>query len=525
MNSDLPVGQELANQLAKCSKELNRRVGLLVNRQGKIEWVIIGSATQLYLPDIGRLRVNPGRLRGIRLIRSHLSGTELLQPDDFSDLCKLRLDMIISVEVKENSRVGRLEIAHLLPENPKNQIWNSTVYSDTGAQPDDCNEFLETLESELSKTADTLRKVGTEPAILVGVDTARGPRMDPRIAEMKLLCKSAGIQVVESVVQKRPKEDPRFALGKGKLEEIILKSLQLGVDILIFAQDLTPGQMRSITGATELKIIDRTQLILDIFAQNANTRDGKIQVELAQLKYTLPRLIRQNTGMSRLMGGIGGRGPGEQKLEIDRRRIRDKIRQCERQLIQLKKQRHTQRKRRQREDLPIISIVGYTNAGKSTLLNALTHSKVLVEDKLFATLDPTTRRLRFPHEREVILADTVGFIQELPKDLVNAFRATLEELHDADLLIHLIDCSNPDFEAHKRAVETILADLEIVQKQTLLVFNKIDLIDKEEVLSLCETWEAIPLSALNPKTLPPVLERAAEILWKKGKSASPSDLS
>jgi GTP-binding protein HflX len=283
--------------------------------------------------------------------------------------------------------------------------------------------------------------------------------------------------------------------------------------LLIFDQNLSPVQIRTISAMTDLKVIDRSQLILDIFARRAHTLDGKVQVELAQLKYILPRLTGRGTAMSRLMGGIGGRGPGETKIEIDRRRIRDRIRRLERQLAELSKGRLQRRQKRIKTGVPIVSIVGYTNAGKSTLLNALTQSEVLTEDLLFATLDTSTRRLRFPEEREVIITDTVGFIRELPKSLLGAFKATLEELADAHLLLHVVDISNPRFEEQIRAVDRILHDLELHRIPRVLVFNKIDLIPEEEISPYCRRFEAVAVSARKRETFSDLLREMEERCW------------
>jgi GTP-binding protein HflX len=268
---------------------------------------------------------------------------------------------------------------------------------------------------------------------------------------------------------------------------------------------LNPAQVKSITDLTDLKVIDRTQLILDIFSQRAQSRGGKIQVELAQLQYLLPRLVTQNTAMSRLTGGIGGRGPGETKLEINRRRVRDRINRLEKQIHRLQKNRSTKSKRREKGELPIISIVGYTNAGKSTLLNALTNSEVHAENRLFATLDPTSRRLRFPRDTEAIITDTVGFIRNLPKELFNAFRATLEELSKADLLLHVVDISDRRFENQIKACERILEELDLSHIPTMRVFNKEDRFPEKQILqNICHRYNAVAVSALQPETLLPL---------------------
>jgi GTP-binding protein HflX len=302
-------------------------------------------------------------------------------------------------------------------------------------------------------------------------------------------------------------------MGKGKLSDLVLKCLQTDSNLLIFDNELTPTQVKSLTDATELKIIDRTQLILDIFAHRAVTREGKIQVELAQLKYLLPRLATKNTAMSRLTGGIGGRGPGETKLEINRRRARERITRLNRELKKIRNQREGRRRLRNIRGLPVISIVGYTNAGKSTLLNALTHSKVKVENRLFATLDPSSRRLRFPREREVIITDTVGFIRDLPDDLMEAFAATLEELRDADLLLHVVDTSSPRMENQINSVKSILEQLDLIGIPTLLVLNKCDLIEPEEGALLSKKMGGIPISAHAPRTFSPLLDQMERLIW------------
>ncbi|HET6982230.1 MAG TPA: GTPase HflX, partial [Myxococcaceae bacterium] len=287
---------------------------------------------------------------------------------------------------------------------------------------------------------------------------------------------------------------------------------------LVFDRDLSPSQSRHIAEETSLKVLDRTQLILDIFAQRAQSADGKVQVELAQLKYLLPRLTQSDDSLSRLAGGIGGRGPGETKLEIDRRRVRDRIAHLERRIEHLSRERQVRRGRRERRELPVISIVGYTNAGKSTLLNALTHSDVVAEDKLFATLDPTSRRLRFPEEREVIITDTVGFIRDLPPDLVNAFRATLEELDDASLLLHVVDASDPAHDAQVEAVEQILETLGLLSKPRILVWNKADRVDPELVRTLIQTRGGVAISASTGAGLQSLLHKADRTLFAEGAS-------
>jgi GTP-binding protein HflX len=337
-----------------------------------------------------------------------------------------------------------------------------------------------------------------------------------RVHELRELCRTAGIQVVDVAIQRRPEPDPRYLIGRGKLEDVLVRAMQYDASVLIFDPDLSPGQAHAVSAFTDLKVIDRTILILDIFAQRARSRDAKLQVELAQLRYRLPRLQEENTMMSRLVGGIGGRGPGETKLEIGRRRARERLHRLEKDIEQTRQQRKGRRAAREGRGLPVVAIVGYTNAGKSTLLNSLTGSEVLVEDKLFATLDPTTRRLRFPRERELILADTVGFIRDLPKDLAQAFHATLEELDDADLLLHVVDAADPDRDAHIAAVERILGDLELAETPRLLVYNKVDRLLPEEKAILVASGRNLAISALDRPTILPLLAAMEHALWREG---------
>lgn len=330
------------------------------------------------------------------------------------------------------------------------------------------------------------------------------------MVELKELARSCEIDVVDTFIKKRVNRPVKHIIGKGTMRDLIIRGLQLGANLLVFDGELNLSQLRSITDITDLRVIDRTQLILDIFARRAKTRSGKIQVELAQLKYMLPRLITKNTAMSRLTGGIGTRGPGETKLEINRRRTRDRIHILEKDIKKVRRRRKQLRSRRKKKNIPIVSIIGYTNAGKSTLLNTLTKSHIYTEDLLFATLDPTSRRVRFPRDMELIITDTVGFIRDLPRDLVTAFAATLDELHQADLLLHVIDASNPLFPEQIQAVETILKMLALDHLEVFRLLNKMDKVKSDLMVEYCTIYDAMPISATHAASLRGLIKKTED---------------
>ena len=497
------VTPELARQLAEISAEdLHRQVGVLVDRQGVVAHVIVGDAKGLLIPTLPRERGAKGRLKGLRLIHTHLDSSPLTQ-DDLMDLALLRLDAVAALTVADG-QPGAMQMAHLLPQPVDGHNWAIINARQVGALNLDFAALVASLEAELARLAAAGAGRSRERAILIGRHRGQPPggRGFPggTRGTGPLRRPEGGGHHHAAPPPVRPPlpHGQGQALGTGHPGPAAGRRT-----CWCSTPSSAPSQVRSITNFTELKVIDRTQLILDLFAQRARSREGKLQVEMAQVKYLLPRLVGRGDALSRLMGGIGGRGPGESKLEMDRRRLRERLHRLSQDLAGVRDERRERRQPRRRQHLPVLSIIGYTNAGKSTLFNALTHAAVLAEDRLFATLDPTSRRLRFPKEREVIITDTVGFIKNLPKNLLEAFKATLEELEDADLLIHVVDLSNPRFMEQMAAVDDILASLDLQDKPVLMVFNKIDLVDPNLAALQCRIHHGVAISALDDEPCRP----------------------
>ena len=515
VSSEQVVSVELARHLAALSRELGRQLGVLVARNGGVRRVLVGDASRLMIPEIGRLRGGVGRFRGLRLIHTHLRG-EPLSADDLNDLALLRLDLVATIQAQEDGLPGKIELAHLDPAAVSDDDGEADLFVRVSAPGVQALDFdfqatIRALETELARrTRGLAGRTERERVLVVGVAAD-----EETFAEALDLVRSTDVLVAGVVRQRRRRLDPRTIVGRGKINEIVLEGMRRGASVAIFDVDLKPAQARTFEDATGLKAVDRTQLILDVFAQRARSRDGKLQVELAQLKYALPRLTDKDAGLSRLTGGIGGRGPGETVLEVSRRRIRDRIRRLEQETVSLSRQRNVRRRRRREAAIPILSIVGYTNAGKSSLLNALTDSKVEAADKLFMTLDPTSRRLRFPREREVIITDTVGFISDLPGDLLTAFRATLEELSDADLLLHIVDAADARLERRLEAVHGLLQSLGLAALPQLLILNKADLVPAREMQHLMQRYDAVAVSATRRLGLERLIAAAAELLDAK----------
>ncbi len=539
------ISSELAWELAELSFALSRQIGLLINRKGEIEYVLVGTFNQIEIPELRGYRDYLARLKGLRLIHTHLTKngkSSGLDQEDLIDLAFLRLDLIGALEVNEKGEPGKIHLAHILPHEGffggslserEDQFFFFFKPKYVWDLRENFLELIKALEDEFERIKPLKDvKEKEDRALLILVREPQDPDWEERLQELKELARTAGVNVVGEAIQKRVALDPRYVIGKGKLVEVMIHAMRNRANLLIFDRELTPSQVRALTEVTDLRVIDRTQLILDIFAQRAKSREGKIQVEMAQLRYALPRLRAKDDAFSRLTGGIGGRGPGETKLEIDKRRIKDKMSRLERELSRISSERDLRRKRRRKLAYKVVALIGYTNAGKTTLLNALSRSNYLAEDKLFATLDPVTKAVRTRKGNIFLLTDTVGFIRDLPQELKKAFKATLEELYNVDLLLHIVDISHPNWENHIQSVERILEEIELINFPRLMVFNKIDLLQKRGDLSpnflskLLNQYGGIGISALTGEGLDELISQIESMLFTEGKTLpleTPSD--
>lgn len=478
-----PVTLDLARALARLSLELNEPVSVLIDRRGRVVTVALADAEDTPVPV--RAGEAESRLRGLRLVHVHPGGGGLSDAD-LTALFLGRLDAVVAVEAFGDATAPEFGAAHLAlvaPPTSEEEDWLIDPPSDlTTLERVDLLARVRALEEEMARSARAreVARSSAERAVLIGLDTGDGLEAQARLLELSELVRSAGATVARAEMQHRSRPDPKTLIGRGKLRELVSLAYHEDADLLVFDRELSPAQAREIEQATRLKVLDRTQVILDIFAQNARGREAQVQVELAQLQYQLPRLVGRGAAFSRLGGGIGTRGPGETKLEVDRRRIRDRITALEDEVGRISERRARTRKNRTASATPVVALVGYTNAGKSTLFNALAKSDALSRDALFATLRPTSREGWLPAlgswGGSVVYTDTVGFIRDLPDELVDAFRATLEELDDADLLLHVVDGAAPGAPDRVAAVERILDRLELTPPRRI-VLNKADAMD------------------------------------------------
>lgn len=517
MQSPQLVSQELAVKLADITEYINREISVYITRSGQIIEIAVGDNATVELPSFSGRR-GAGRLTGIRCIHTHLGGNPYLSGVDISALKNNKYDAMVAIGVVSPDFTKSELTFGLITGIDSNENYTAECYGPYSIEDAENINFVNTvstIERILDKQTGTASlQVMSERAILIGMEWGRNDSLwtvDDSLEELKQLADTAGATVIKKFIQKRPKPDPAFFIGRGKVQELALYAQQENIDLCIFDDELSPAQQRNIESVMGIRILDRTALILDIFAQRARTNEGKLQVELAQLQYTLPRIMGKGLMLSRLGGGIGTRGPGETKLEVDRRRIRDRIAFIKDQIEKVKAVRSLHRSKRKKNNVFEVSLVGYTNAGKSTLLNTLTNSDIYAKDQLFATLDPTTRQLTLPNKQEIIITDTVGFIQRLPHQLIAAFRSTLEVVTEADLLVHVIDVSHELYKEQAAAVHEVLKEIGAETKPVITVYNKIDKLPPDSKLAdrLALEEDTVCISAakkLNLESLQQMIE-------------------
>ncbi|MEZ4704228.1 MAG: GTPase HflX [Bdellovibrionota bacterium] len=501
---------ELAKYLVKLCSQVQQSIGISIARNGVVENITIGGYKEILPTSKTRLRNVASRLSGYRFVYCSFATT--FDQRILNDLETKRHDLLCKISMDERGIPSEVELAHLVPDPSGRDTIATQKFGSVLDMDIDFEEFISQLESDFQNIYMPQFLIEDQVKAILCYH-ALGKSVTPEdIHETIELSRTAGLKIVDIFSQKKGPMSPRTLFGSGKVQELYDRAIYKGADLILFHNNLTASQFRILGDLIELPLIDRTQLILDIFAQHAKTHEGKLQVELAQLKYTYPRLREKNTQMSRLVGGIGGRGPGETKLEIHRRRANEKITRLTRSIEQIRETRQSQRKMRQRNHVPQVSIVGYTNAGKSTLLNAMTQADALSEDKLFATLDPLSKKLRFPQDQEIIFTDTVGFIRDLPKELIEAFKATLEEIEMADLILHVIDGSNPNYESHIEVVDELLTQLHLSEIPQIKVFNKCDKIDAQSAENIAHQYGGYAISAMERKSFLPLLDHIQHFL-------------
>ncbi len=520
---------EFAQRLAAVSHDLAQPVCAYINRRGHVIRVGVGTPQKTKIPPLELPRYGAERLCGIRCVSTQLDADT---PSDASltAMAIQRLDALAVLTLsgkgaqnrggQASGYIDRTYLAHLIP-NPDPGWMLSPPLSLDALTQQDFLDLVDGLEEEFRREF-VAQQVDHDHdhVLIVGVLTKNfsQAQFGDRLAEVARLVETAGGDVLSTMQQRRHSLHPQTVVGDGKVQEIALAAQQLGANLIVFDHDLSPAQVRNLESRIGLRVVDRTEVILDIFAQRAQSRAGKLQVELAQLDYLMPRLIGRGRDMSRLGGGIGTRGPGETKLETERRAIQQRISRLQREVNQLQAHRSRLRQQRQKKDVPSIAVVGYTNAGKSTLLNTLTNAEVYTADQLFATLDPTTRRLTvqdadMPHPVSLVLTDTVGFIHELPASLMDAFRATLEEVTEADAILHVVDLSHAAWQNHIRSVTTILDAKPLVPGPALLVFNKVDQVSSDALSIAKERYpNAVFISARDRLGLETLRKRLVQLV-------------
>jgi GTP-binding protein HflX len=530
---DRLITPEFAQDLSTISTEIHHPVCAYINRRGQIVRVAVGTPEKTQIPPQELPRHGAERLSGIRCIATQLKG-ETPDTAALTAMAQQRLDALVLLIPTSNATEGRdgeatgdvkeAYLAHLVPDLETPWLVSPPLSLDDLTE-EDFDDLVDEWEAEFSEEGiETSRLHEVESkgdrVLLVGLMTEdmSPQRFQDSLDELTRLVESAGGEVVELVQQKRSHPHPQTVVGQGKIEEIALRAHKHGANLVVFDRDISASQARNLEAEIGIRVVDRTEVILDIFAQRAQSQAGKLQVELAQLEYMLPRLRGRGQGMSRLGGGIGTRGPGETRLETERRIIQRRIAQLQQEVNQLQAHRSRLRQQRQQREIPSIAVVGYTNAGKSTLLNVLTHAEVYTADQLFATLDPTTRKLvitdpETQERKSVLLTDTVGFIHELPPPLMDAFRATLEEVTEANALLHVVDLSHPAWQGHIRSVMDVLDEMPAIPGKALIAFNKVDRVDSDTLAVAQQVYpEAIFISATQRLGLETLRQRLVQLI-------------
>lgn len=498
VGKDFFANEKIIDTICEITEKIGKEIAVFINRKGEVLEVEIGDENTVTLKDLTGRRSEES-LSGIRVLHTHPNGSGMLSNVDLSALKKMRFDMMAAVGV-EAGEASDIYVSFLGIDKQEDLIpLIAGPYQKDRFMKLDIKTVINEAEENIKNAVKTSKAVETaeERAILVGIEN------EAALEELRELLKTAGGTELCRIVQTRDKKDAAYFIGKGKLKELGLLAQTVDANLVVFDEELSGAQIRNLELALGIKVIDRTQLILDIFAQRAKSREGKLQVELAQLKYAMPRLIGLGQQLSRTGGGIGTRGPGEKKLEVDRRRIRDQVNDLQNEIKEIKKQRGIQRIGRESNNVFQVCLVGYTNAGKSTMLNSLADSNIYAENQLFATLDPTTRKVNLESGKEILVTDTVGFIKKLPHELVEAFKSTLEEVLFADLLVHVVDGSSKDYDQQIKVVLEVLKELGAENKPMITVINKLDKIESIDAINV-PAYNDSPIifaSALNKSGL------------------------